>query len=364
LVTVTCDSGEDKIRTWASTGMVSWLPDRASLGSESNITFRVEGITNSDTLNDITFTAKVEYRDHPGVYSTMGATTTIFKLESIYVSFGDEANAIPGYDHEAPVTNYLTNLGATYDQANSVWKYDDLQHFKRFEVRIVGATGFTQALQRQDAYVAFRGHSNYGIGLAWEKTCQSIGDFMNVGTTNSGVVWTGILGQQPSLVIADADIAANPVNYLTSLGYERFANSAGTYQGQNIPYISTTAPSNVFTTIYGTGQNRFHYYALSGGQNPSTILKVRHPGCDDLPTLRYKWLFIDSCYSGLYYADSFSHGVFFYTTTLEYLQSDSLRRFVQAVIEGKTPAELESNLDIMDDELEQEMQVNYEFRIN
>ena len=330
-------------------------------------------VSNAPQGSGSSYTLPISSNTPPGVYIVTGygelgcdhvATVVVLKVESVYVSFGDEANAIPGYDHEAPVRNYLTNLGATYDQANSVWTYDDLQHFKRFEVRIVGAAGFAQALQKQDAYVAFRGHSNYGIGLAWDKTCQSIGDFMNVGTPNSGVVWSGILSQQQNLVIADADIATNPVNYITSLGYERFANSAGTYQGQNVPDIGTTAPSNVFSTIYGTGQNRFHYYALSGSQNPSIILKVRYSGCDDLPTLRYKWLFIDSCYSGLYYADSFSHGVFFYATTLEYLQSDSLRRFVQAVIEGKTPAELEATLDVMDDELGHPTQVNYEYKSN
>ncbi len=94
-------------------------------------------------------------------------------------------------------------------------------------------------------------------------------------------------------------------------------------------------------------------------QNPRIVLKVRYSGCDDLPTLRYKWLLIDSCNSDRYFTDSFNHGVVFYTTTLECLASDSMKRFVQAVIEGKTPAQLETDLDAMETLLDPEANFEY-----
>jgi hypothetical protein len=289
-------------------------------------------------------------------------TILVVQLERIYVSYGDAANALPGYDHEAPVRNYLIGVGATYDPASNAWIYDDIGMAKRFEVRTVGEAGFIQALQTTGSYVGFRGHSNYGIGLAWNNTCGTLAAFLNAGTRNAGVSWDGMIEQQPSLTIADSDIALGPTNFVTSLAYERFINYAGTFEGQTVPEVGVTAPSNVFTHVYGVGQSRFHYFGESSNQNRRIMLTVRPSGGNDMPPLRYKWLLLDSCYSGLYYGDTFTHGVFFYTTTLEYLASDSMKRLVQAVIEGWAPSQFETALDEMDDELGHQTQVDYEFR--
>lgn len=289
------------------------------------------------------------------------------KVKYIYISFGDSANSdLDGYHCNESVEKYLTELGAQYDKNRQAWIYEK-KNKVRFEVRFVGEDGFSKALSRQDAYVAFSGHSNYGIGLAWDKKCRQISDFFNIGSPTTGVVWgspwiDGILEQQPELQILDKDIAVNPTNYVNALRYERFFNHAGIYEGQPIPYIGNRAPNNVFRKIYGSGNARFHYYALKDQQNPTIILRVRYPGCDDLPILRYKWLFIDSCYSGVYYGDSFKHGVFFYSVTKTQIESDSLKRFVQAVIEDKTPDQLGQTLNAMRKELQWTRQVKYEYK--
>lgn len=273
----------------------------------------------------------------------------VLNVEKIFICNGDAANAYPGND--IALTNYLVSIGAT--NTDGVWIYDDLNTLTRFETRIIAdQASFSDALQVTNAYVAFHGHSNYGMGFAWTNNLTNITDFFNVGTPKAGVVWSGILEQQPALNIQSSDIAASPTNYFTFILYiERFVNFSGSFQGTNIAHIGTISPSNVFDTVYGAGTNRFHYYALSNNVNPSIILNVRYAGCDDLPVLHYKWLLIDGCFSGLYYGDSFNNGVLFFTETLSPLDSDSMKRFVKAVIEGKTKEQLKSDLNAMSSEL-------------
>lgn len=279
----------------------------------------------------------------------------VMKVERIYVSDGDSANDYEEYPYnQIFFTEYLASIGAT--ETAYGWYYDNLTTVKRFQVReVTDQAGFADALQVTDAYVCFHGHANYGIGLAWEPTLTSIPEFFNVGSSNTYVPKSRVLGtdppQQTNLVIEASDVATNPVNYLTAVTEEeRFKNHAYVYGTTNIPYIGTTSPSNVFDTIYDVGANSFHYVLVDeGAPFPRVVVKVRYPGCDDLSglTLRYRWLLIDGCYTGLLYADSFPHGAFFYSETLSPLESDCKQRFVQAVIEGKAPFELRSDLNQM-----------------
>ena len=117
--------------------------------------------------------------------------------------------------------------------------------------------------------------------------------------------------------------------------------------------------------VYGRNKTRLfkinmvHY--LHNNVNPTIILKVRYTGCDDLPVLHYKWLLIDGCNSDLYFTDPFNHGVVFYTETLTPLASDSMKRFVKAVIESKTEEQLKTDLNAMRQELNITYPVIYNF---
>lgn len=99
--------------------------------------------------------------------------------------------------------------------------------------------------------------------------------------------------------------------------------------------VNDTPPNNVFSTIYGEGEGQFHY--VEGGL-PHVIMNT---GPSDLPDLKYRWLMLYSCYSSIYYGDSFAnHGSVFLTSEGAPVDNESVRVFVQAIIEGNDEGEL------------------------
>ena len=316
-------------------------PNDAS--SSYSATFYVEGTNVSLNCGDVTFSSSYSYGSTGANGSSSG---TVVRVKKIFVSNGDAADNYPAND--SAVTGYLMSTGATL--VGGTWTYyDETTNMTVFETQIIhDQASFKAALQTTNAYVAFHGHSNHGLGLAWTNTLTSVSDFMNIGDPYTGVSWPYIVVHQANLVISESDLSQSPTNYRTCyLGIERLTNCAGNFATSNIPYVGTGPPTNVFDTVYGSGSSRFHYYKSDTNTDPRIVLKGRYPGCDDLPTLRYKWLCMDNCYSGLYYSDSCSHGVLFYSMDLIASNSDSMKRFVEAVINGWTRDQLVNELNTM-----------------
>lgn len=290
-----------------------------------------EGVVKVDPMNILgTHTTDLSQGVNTG-------TVHVLKKELVFVGYGE------GISHDqSDVENYLTGLDASFDANESVWICTNLFINKMFHVAFVDSQQeLTEALEAPGAYVAFYGHSNYGAGLAFNNYCNALNGLVNFGDASTGVHWETLKSQLPGLLFPL--ITQNPINYETSCGNERHANWAGTYQGHTVPEVGTTPPTNVFTTVYGTGTNSFHY--LNGGKP----LLIVDGGQSDMPaTLGYKWLMLATCQSGIYYLDNFNHSTTFYLETDGYEGRPYTKSFVQAVVEGNTEAELVTELNGID----------------
>jgi len=245
--------------------------------------------------------------------------------------------------------DYLDGKGATPDDAGG-YIYVDPDTKVRYEIHLImNEANFSGALQTNNAYIAFQGHSNYGIGYAWQNPLATIPDFFNVGGSFAAVPTRWLQASHTNPAIRDKDIATQPrpKNYNTDLGFERFPNVVGDFEAQ---YILHVGINSEFPKIYGNGQNRFHYYAKEGNQDERIIVRSRYTGCDDVPKkkMKYKWLLLDSCNSGPYYGDSFKQGTVFYAENLGAIPNDALKLFVEAIIEGHDEKWLKEALNGMD----------------
>lgn len=263
------------------------------------------------------------------------ATVHVIKQEQVYTAFGDDTDS-----DLALLEGYLGELQASYDATEAVWCYTNLTRARVFDVHIVeNQADFLAALETKEAYVSFDGHSNYGAGFAFNPYPTTLSGLVNVGETAAGVNWEGLASQLPYLYFSTNMISENPVNKVTDAGFWRYSNDAGVYQGINVPMVGPNPPNNVFTTVYGSGINSFHY--LYQGE-PYIILDV---GANDMPSnLCYKWLLLSSCWSGTYYLDNFNQGTVFYSEAVCFGGRSYAKLFVQAVIEGKDKDWLKDSL--------------------
>jgi hypothetical protein len=171
---------------------------------------------------------------------------------------------------------------------------------------------------------------------------DALNELVNIGTPTTAIHWEILSSHLPGLLFPLISIAQNPINEPTDSGYERFSNDPGTYQGHILTEIGTVAPSNVFTTVYESGTNSFHFY---NSEQPYLIV---NNGLSDMPaTVGYKWLMLATCYSGIYYLDNFPHETVFYLETAGYMDRPYTKLFVQAVIEEKTKDELKIDLNAL-----------------
>lgn len=199
------------------------------------------------------------------------------------------------------------------------------------------------ALSTPGSVVAYDGHSNFGMGFAFETHHARISEFMNIANEQIPVNWIYMREHQehPALVFEDSEYGddsgtpafSDPVQVPTSV------------RGTNGSYETSRFPSNPgsggrrFTITRGTKKWDDQHYSL-GADNVRIVVKA---GAADMPTRNWRALFLNSCYSGPYYYDVFNHGTLFFTTDSASSGRTSAA-FLIGYIEGKKDAEVLKDL--------------------
>ena len=184
-----------------------------------------------------------------------------------------------------------------------------------------------------DIDIVFDGHSNYGIGPSFPapfvSTFTSINDFMNV--SGRGIASFDFLYYRDNvcsgLSLNTSDIAISPTNYSVRIPKMLRFPSSGTVAGESF-------------SLKGTADKRHHYYFTAGSRN-----RVIVNSAGDVPTLKYRSLFMNSCFSGRDFSETFSNGVFLYTKSI-CASADTSSIFVKGIVEGKKWSEIVNDLNL------------------
>ena len=202
-----------------------------------------------------------------------------------------------------------------------------------------------QALSTPTTTVVFDGHANFGLGPNFSlATHKTIGSFTNFGTGDKTATPDHYTNETPDTYATGIPITyrgdgTEPDVLSEFLGHSPRAPENEVAFGQMAEegwvYLvpdSTEIKGSVtnftiphmdgrwkFESAYGTsagatlaksgsGLGEFHYVEV--GQSPRLIVSAPK---DDLPPLRYKRLFYNSCSSGPHFIANFEHGEFIYT---------------------------------------------------
>lgn len=202
------------------------------------------------------------------------------------------------------------------------------------------------AMSSLDSTVVFNGHSNFGLGLSFTSGNTSIAAFVNVAEDLVPINWPYLRAHgHPNLMIEDGEYGndtTTPEPFDPVVSPCVVHGELSDYQSTR--FTSTPVPGIMYRCSLCRGSDKPHDYHTSAAENPSPpdpddteIRLVVKSGSADMPTKRWKRIYLASCFSGLYYYPTFNHGTFFYTTDELYLlpDGDCPREFVKAVIGGK-----------------------------
>ncbi len=287
---------------------------------------------------------KVSYTFNSNPVADDNVKVTICEL--IFASFGD------GGVGQSNLGTYLTDTAGAIKNGDI---YTDINASgKGFIVEIVNSeAGLKRALHTQDAHVVFDGHSNYGLGPAYSSSVTSISGFMNAGTTNVAVNYSGLRSQQSSFEIDGGEIAGEVENYtITGLNKTRFPNTAWADPPEGWPsLIEVTSGNNFPENYYRDDYEKMHYYATTATHadgNPSNTRLLVSAGSADLATLKYEVYYINGCYTDIYYYEPHNHGALFYTDDGA-SSTQTTKEFVKGIIEAQTWAQIKSALNALED---------------
>jgi hypothetical protein len=200
------------------------------------------------------------------------------------------------------------------------------------------------ALSTPGAVIAYDGHSNFGMGFAFEVHFARLSQFMNIADHMIPVNWPYLRDHQehPSLDFSDAEYGDDP-----STG-TRFDPTCGTATvetaGGPLRKSRWGAPGQRFSLTRGERRWFDHHYGE--GDNVRIVVQA---GSRDMPEKKWSKLFLNSCYSGSYYYDSFGgHGTLFMTTD-EASSSSTSACFLFGFIDGKSNDQVNAELNAMED---------------
>ncbi len=197
-----------------------------------------------------------------------------------------------------------------------------------------------QALNVPGAVIAYDGHSNFGMGFAFETHHRRVSEFMNIAPEQVPVNWHYLRDHQehPELVFAESEYGddattpafSDPVQQPISV---RGVN--GTYSTARFP-LSPGRGGKRFTLTRGEKRLDDHHYDVGGRDNVRIVVKA---GAADLPGKTWRAMFLNSCYSGPYYYTVFNHGTLFFTTDSASSARTSAA-FLIGYIDGKKESEI------------------------
>ena len=278
-------------------------------------------------------------------------TVKVVVPEMIFAIFGDGPGSGPPFAEEVKLREYLSPL--KLDEREN--PYIIMRPAKCFSVRICTTEKEAKiAMGSRDSYISYDGHSNFGLGYAFERGLERISQFMNCSQDLVRIQWEylrdyqyqplGGVEEDGSLVSDDEygddvtteDVPWDPVKY------------NGTYKGAHNEYTAEWDSDHPV-------QGGVHLHLERGTHKYQDIFV---PGNDiivksaqkDMPPKAWKKILLHSCFSGDYYSPVFNHGTLFFTTWTSH-PLGSIREFVRSVIEGRSDDQTIDALDAIEDGL-------------
>lgn len=191
------------------------------------------------------------------------------------------------------------------------------------------------ALSTPGAVISYDGHSNFGMGFAFDTGFSKLSEFMNIADPQIPVNWIYMREHQshPRLLFSEAEYAddASTQAKFDPIGASaQVPTSRGPMRKSRWPLSG--GDGQRFPLTRGDG-DRWHDHHYGEGENIRIVVKA---GSRDMPEKRWAKLFLNSCYSGGYYYDSFGgHGTLFFTTD-ESSSTQSSGAFMFGFIDGKS----------------------------
>lgn len=195
------------------------------------------------------------------------------------------------------------------------------------------------ALATPGAVIAYDGHSNFGLGYAFHTHFTRVSQFMNIADAQVPVNWEYLRDHQdhPDLVFEDSEYAddASTSAFSDPVGVDRYV------QGSKDQYYTRRWPEtgSASGTRYPLVRGKtykwqdYHYLLDNDPENARIVVKA---GSKDMPQKQWSKLYLNSCYSGPYYYDSFGgHGTLFFTTD-ESASPETSAIFLESCIQGRS----------------------------
>lgn len=203
------------------------------------------------------------------------------------------------------------------------------------------------ALSTPDAVIAYDGHSNFGMGFAFDTGFSRLSQFMNIADPQIPVNWPYLREHQdhPSLLFAESEYGDDAA---TGAAFDPVATTVVVDTSRG-PLRKTRWPvsgggGTRFSLVRGA--QRWHDHHYGDGEGERIVVKA---GARDMPAKRWAKLFLNSCYSGSYYVDSFGgHGTLFMTTD-ESSASQTSGAFIFGFVDGKSNDEVLADLNGYED---------------
>ncbi len=222
------------------------------------------------------------------------------------------------------------------------------------------------ALKTEGTNIIFDGHSNWGIGIAFQTGLTEYNQFFWTAANGQPAVSLEGFSQHPNLTIGNGGRNLNAAGKLNSLRKTQIQNRylAGIplnnierYPNLEVPKIAvgsnfldktlpipTLNPSDVMHYHYKADPDYDGDIQLHPGEEDKRVI-IQRPGDTDVPTdLKYRSLLFSQCNSFRYYIESFKHGVLIGTWG-EIGDEQIARTYVESIVRGKSWADTKTALD-------------------
>jgi hypothetical protein len=235
------------------------------------------------------------------------------------------------------------------------------------------------ALKTEGTNIIFDGHSNWGIGIAFQTGLTDFNQFFWTASNGQPAISVGGFSKHPALSIGDNGAGLSAATKIDALrvspaqnrlltgvqleGIERYPNleipkvapgSNFTNHNWSIPLAN---PSQVFQYTYKADPNYDGDIAPDRSDKDYRVM-IQRPGATDVPAqadLKYRSLLFSQCNSFRYYIESFKHGVVIGTWG-EIGHPLIAKTYVEAIIKGKSWTETKTALDDREPDANRERQ--------
>ncbi len=200
--------------------------------------------------------------------------------------------------------------------------------------------GASLALSTPGAVVSYDGHSNFGLGFAFQRGLKKLRDFMLISDPQVAINWDYLREHQghPDLMIEESeygDDSSTPA-FSDPIAVRRAIKGAhGSYDSMRTVRFPLSGGEGTRCTLV-RGSERWHdnHRAIDGTR---LVLKS---GAPDMPRKGWSKLMLNSCYSGQYYYESFGgRGTMFFTLE-ESSSGATTAQFIAGCIDGESNDEI------------------------